>query len=69
MRLWRYSQWNLCGHLLTVLTFVLGIGAWTAFQRDMRVSLAFAAGVAQLLSMLCYTVGYRLRTRQSKPSD
>jgi hypothetical protein len=61
MRSWRYSQWNICGHLLTVLTFVLGISAWTAFQREMRIGLAFAAGFAQLLSMLCYIIGYRLR--------
>jgi hypothetical protein len=69
MRSWRSSQWNLCGHLLTVLTFVLGIGAWTAFHRDLRVGLAFAAGLAQLLSMLCYTIGYRLRVNGSQPRE
>ena len=69
MRSWRYSQWNLCGHLLTVLTFVIGIGSWTALQRDMRVGLAFAAGLTQLLSMLSYTVGYRLRVREDQPRE
>ena len=62
------THWTIAGHMLVVLTFLAAVGAWTAWTDETRAPLASVAGLAQLGSMLCYTLGHRQRVRTGADS-